>query len=237
MSRIGGVFGIVIPVVSLACLAVFVTANRHTALGAFTTSMQGRSPEQSHNIRRAVETLDGSVVRPGQVFSFNRTVGSCSAERGYADAPTIVEGKLEESPGGGICQVSSTLYNAALLAGMEVVERNPHSSPVRSVPPGRDATVVFGGPDLRFRNNLPEPVTIDASVSGDRLSIKLVGRDSQKSKFAVAVETDDSVRPVSSSANSGRTRYCTATVWREKIVDGRKSDREFISSDTYKMVP
>jgi vancomycin resistance protein YoaR len=101
------------------------------------------------------------------------------------------------------------------------------------VPPGRDATVVFGGPDLRFRNTLSEPVTIRAEA-GSRLTLRIIGSRRDRSQFRIVVDTTDAVRPVRGHGESRNTRYCTATVWREELRDGQAVGRELISSDTYR---
>lgn len=235
--RISGIIVIVVPIMIVLGLAVYAAVTHQTVIGAFTTSMMGRSPEQKHNIRLAAESLDGAVIRAGEVFSFNTSSGERLSDRGYVSAPVIVKGKLEDGSGGGICQVSSTLYNAALLAGMIIVERSPHTTPVSSVPPGRDATVLFGGADLRFRNDYEEPVVLEVDASGNRLAVRLTGHIANKPEYRIVVETDDAVRPVASAIGSSGTRYHTAVVWREKKVDGKTESRELISSDTYKTLP
>ena len=235
--RISGIMVVVLPIMIVLGLAAYAAVTRQRVLGAYTTSMMDRSPEQKHNIRLVAQSLDGAVIRPGEVFSFNSTAGERASSRGYVSAPVIVKGKLEDGSGGGICQVSSTLYNAALLAGMSIVERNPHTTPVSSVPPGRDATVLFGGADLKFRNGYDEPVILKADASGDRLVIQLMGHIRQKPEYRIVVETDDAVRPVTSAVGSSQTRYHTAVVWREETVDGKTQSRELISSDTYKTLP
>ncbi|MHB1459074.1 MAG: VanW family protein [Armatimonadota bacterium] len=236
-SRISGILMIILPIMIVIGLAVYASSTRQTTIGAFTTSMIDRTHEQKHNIRLVAEKLDGAVIRPGEVFSFNGTAGERVSDRGYVSAPVIVKGKLEDGSGGGICQVSSTLYNAALLAGMSIVERNPHTTPVSSVPPGRDATVLFGGADLRFRNDHKEPVIVKVDASGNRLVIRLTGHIADKPEYRITVESDDAVRPISSAVGSSQTRYRTAVVWREKTARGKTQSRELISSDTYKTLP
>lgn len=235
--RISGILVIALPIVILLFLATHTINARQTIIGSFTTSMIDRSPEQRHNIQRVAKSLDGAVVRPDEVFSFNNTIGERVTDRGYVSAPVIVKGKLEDESGGGICQVSSTLYNAALLAGMKIIERSPHTTPVSSVPPGRDATVLFGGADLKFKNDYAEPVVLKVDTSESRLIIRLMGHVKQKPEFRIVVETHDAVRPVASAGGSSRTRYHTAAVWREKIVDGKTQSRESISFDVYKTLP
>jgi len=229
MRRMKAAQTLIVPVAVVAGLLALVIVRRvEPTLGSFTTSVRWRSAAQLHNIARAASALDGVVIQPGEVFSFNETVGACTSERGYVRAPAIIEGRVEDSPGGGVCQVSSTLYNAALLSGLEMIERQAHSYPVASVPPGRDATVVFGGTDLRFRNSLPGPITIRAAAGPSQLVVRIAGRRSARSEFRLAAEVDESAGP-----DARGTRYLTANVWREQLRDGRLIGREFISSDVY----
>jgi vancomycin resistance protein VanW len=224
---------IVLPLAVLAGLMALVIQSRQQVLGAFTTSVQDRSPAQVHNIELATSALDGVLVRAGEVFSFADAVGECSSDRGYLPAPTIVEGRIESAPGGGVCQVSSTLYNAALLAGMEIVERHAHTYTVRSVPPGRDAAVSSGAQDLRFRNDRSHAVKLRAIISQNRLMMYVVGRDTSNLKARILVDTKNAM----SLMGRKGVRYCIATVWREIIRDGDVVRREFISSDKYVSPP
>ena len=134
-------------------------------------SMEGRAA----NVRLAAGLIDGVVVMPGETFSFNETVGPRLVERGFKPAPEIVGEEFVEGIGGGICQVSSTLYNAVLYADLKVVERYRHSVPLRYVPPGRDATLQYGVMDFKFRNTLDDPVVIRAEAGGGRLRVSLWG--------------------------------------------------------------
>ncbi len=221
------------PIAALAALLALAVSAGQQDLGSYTTSLAGRSPEQRHNIELAARALDGVVIRPRKAFSFNKAVGPRVSNRGYVPAPAIVQRELQASPGGGVCQVSSTLYNAALLAGLEIVERHPHSCPVSSVPPGRDATVVFGARDLKFGNTLPEPVTIRMRVTGSRLVARITGAKSASTEVHVVVETADRVGSVAVGEETRRMKYCTATVWREELQDGQVIRSELVSSDTY----
>lgn len=134
-------------------------------IGHYATFFNSRNQNRSANIALAANALNNHVVFPGERFSFNQTVGKRTSEKGYMRAPVIVRGELYEDIGGGICQVSSTLFNAADRAGMKIVERYSHSRSVRYVPPGRDATVSWYGPDFVFENPYDQPVLIRAFVS------------------------------------------------------------------------
>ncbi|WP_157272580.1 VanW family protein [Paenibacillus daejeonensis] len=142
-------------------------AIREKPIGYYATYFNSRNAKRSHNIDLAAKAIDGAVVFPGELFSFNRTVGIRTRDRGYKEAPIIVRGELSEGVGGGICQVSSTLYNAVDRAGLTIIERYSHSKRVPYVLAGRDATVSWGGPDFSFRNDYNQPVLIKAlSIHG-----------------------------------------------------------------------
>ncbi|WP_241154294.1 VanW family protein [Staphylospora marina] len=149
-------------------------------LATYTTWYNPRNVNRAHNIRLSVASIDHKVVMPGEIFSFNQTVGVRTPARGYRPARIIVKGEYSEGVGGGICQTSSTLYNCVDKAGLKIVQRVSHSRKVGYVPSGRDATVSWGGPDFRFQNQLDEPVLIVASANGGRLSISVYAPRSTK---------------------------------------------------------
>ncbi|WP_139491693.1 VanW family protein [Brevibacillus dissolubilis] len=131
-------------------------------LGQYITYYNSYNKNRSTNIELSAQAINSYVLFPGEVFSFNKVVGQRTKERGYLPAPVIVKGELSEGVGGGICQVSSTLYNAVDRSGLKIVQRYSHSRDVAYVPPGRDATVSWYGPDFRFQNKYPYPVLIRA---------------------------------------------------------------------------
>lgn len=188
-------------------------------LGAYATSLSGRSPEQIANISRAARLVDGVKILPGQEFSLNKALGSQSFREGWEEAEVIVNGEVKKAAGGGVCQLASTLYNAILLADLPVTERHAHSRPVSSVPPGRDAAIALGIADLRFKNNRSTPVTLSVGVLGKLLSVEMKGPG--KLPGNVTIET--------STAASGVN--LKATVW--KKTEG-SSGRELVSEDTYR---
>lgn len=164
----------------LALLALWWTDPTPTTLSHYVTALQQRSGSQIHNIRQAAQALDGVYILSGAIFSFNQVVGPRSLERGYLPAPVFMVAETLDSVGGGICQVSSSLYNAALLAGLEVVERHPHYTVVESVPAGLDATVWYGLADLRLHNPFPWPVRLQAEIQGQNLAVSVLGRGSRQ---------------------------------------------------------
>jgi len=144
-------------------------------LSSYTTWYKVAEVDRTHNLTKAANIINGVMVKPGQVFSFNQTVGPRTGVTGYRDALVIVGDRFEPGTGGGICQVSSTLYNATLLAGLEIVERYNHGLAVAYIPPGLDATVAWGLQDYRFRNNTDSPIYIRAVAGGGKLTITLYG--------------------------------------------------------------
>lgn len=145
-------------------------------VAAYFTSLGGRTGSQRHNARLALERLDEAVLPPGAEFSFNSVVGSLSRDQGFRRAPVSYNGTLIDDWGGGVCQTSTTLYNAALLAGLELLERHPHRFAPSYVPAGRDAAVAFSSVDLRFRNPYTFPVRFSGRIDGDRLVVEVWGK-------------------------------------------------------------
>ncbi len=134
------------------------------------------SAAQVQNIAQAARYMDNTVIKPGEEFSFNQVVGPRTGARGYVGAPSYLEGESPSTLGGGICMLSSAVYQAALQGGLPVTERIPHLRTIRSVPPGLDATVWYGQADLRFRNNTPGPLRIRSLLQGDQLTLVLEGQ-------------------------------------------------------------
>jgi vancomycin resistance protein YoaR len=140
----------------------------------YTYDENGRN--RSTNIRLASSILNGTVLAPGQVFSFNEVVGPRTEQRGFKFAHAFIGGKIVDEVGGGICQVSSTLYNAVLFSDLEVIERKNHTFTVAYVPKGQDATVSYGQADFKFRNSTRWPIKIKSWVTDDnRVHFSLIG--------------------------------------------------------------
>lgn len=142
-------------------------------IGNYVTYYDEDNLERSHNISLSTLAINNYVVFPGEEFSFNKAVGERTIEKGYKKAPVIVKGELAEDIGGGICQVSSTLFNAVNLKGIQMVERYSHSRAVPYVPPGKDATVSWWGPDFVFKNNYNQPILIRATSKDGKMEINI----------------------------------------------------------------
>ncbi len=144
-------------------------------MAKYSTSYSGSSANRCLNIALAASKIDGYVVNPGERFSYNKVVGPRTEAAGFKSAHVYVGTKVVDGIGGGICQVSSTLYNAVVMADLKTVTRVNHSIPVSYVPLGRDATVSYGTIDYVFENNKPYPISIRAKTEGTTLTISIVG--------------------------------------------------------------
>lgn len=145
-------------------------------LASFTTTYDATDASRSRNIQVAAASLTGVLVRAGETFSFNDRIGLRTPERGYQMAPTLSSTGVVMDWGGGVCQVSSTVYNAALLAGFAVVERSPHYQPPSYVPLGQDATVADGQIDLKLKNVRKQAVYIQSIALAGTLEVRLYGK-------------------------------------------------------------
>ncbi|MCL6630336.1 MAG: VanW family protein, partial [Armatimonadetes bacterium] len=164
-------------------------------IASYSTKYRTWQRDRTHNLMTAARALNGTLIKPGEVFSYNEVVGPRQPSRGYRKAPIFVRGEVEQGIGGGVCQVSTTLYNAALLANMEIVSRAHHSRPVDYAPVGRDATVAYPSPDLKFKNTTPAPVYISASVGGGTVNITLFGRKMDDQEVELVSEGHQVIRP------------------------------------------
>ena len=146
-----------------------------TEIGNFTSTLYDKDENRVYNIGLAISKLNGTTVKNGEEFSFNNTIGPMDESHGYKEAIGFdTNGNKIKISGGGICQISSTLYNAVLMANLEVTERHPHSRRVYYVPKDKDATIYYGSLNFKFRNNSGSDVRIDASNTNTDVTIKLI---------------------------------------------------------------
>ena len=172
----------------------------------FTTYFNAENPGRATNISLAAKLVDGTIVEPGEVFSLNATMGPRTENRGFDFAPVIAgDGVLRQGVGGGICQYATTLFNAVFFAGLPVVERHPHGLLIAHYPVGRDATVSWGGPDFKFRNDTGKPIMIRSWVQGEALTVAIVGKTGRRVIYTTSDYYD--VRKPSSSKADPRVVY------------------------------
>ncbi|MGN4668301.1 VanW family protein [Bacillus cereus group sp. MYBK234-1] len=168
--------------------------NSKKPMAEFKTSLIGRNENVRENIERAANKLNGVIIPSNKEFSFNEVVGITDQAHGYKNAPVILNNKLVQAAGGGVCQVSSTLYNAVLLANLEIIYRINHSHQVGYVHAGLDATVADNGPDFKFKNNTETPIYIQTILQNNQLILRLFGKTNEDivSIYVKTIEQTDS---------------------------------------------
>ncbi len=164
-------------------------------LAAYRTSLIGRTPGERHNAVLAATALNGTTIAPGEVFSFNKRVKSWTIDAGFVKAPVSYDGELVKQYGGGVCQTSTTLYNAALYAGLPIVERHSHVFAPHYVTPGRDAAVAQYTIDLRFKNPYPWPIHIQTQWNDDSLVIGIYGQRKPSNSVYVTTHLVNMTKP------------------------------------------
>ena len=192
-------------------------------LGSFSTNYVS-NPDRTTNLRLAANKINGTVLMPGEVFSYNGIVGERTISAGYKNAAIYQNGEVVDGLGGGICQISTTLYNAALFANLEMVELYNHQFVPSYVTAGRDATVVYGVKDFKFKNSRKYAIKITCSVSGG------------VAKFQIWGVKEPTEYDVSVYANVSRTAsYIKATTYRTLKLNGETVKTEKIANSTYKV--
>ena len=215
-------------------------------ISSFSTKYDASNRNRSTNLKIAAEKINGKVLMPGEEFSFNKIVGKRTVEAGYKDAAIYADGGVVDGLAGGICQISSTLYNSVLLANLQITERRNHSFTTSYAPAGRDATVVWGTTDFRFINSRSYPIKIEATVNNGIAEFKLYGMQeeveyevrilpvrTQSIPYQTTYEEDPSLIPgqqiIKQSGHSG----CKVTTYKELRLNGEVVSKEPISNDTY----
>ena len=212
------------------------------------SSSVGGTSDRLNNIRVAASHINRTLLKPGQIFSYNSTVGPRNEDSGFREAPILVRGRHDKGIGGGICQTSGTLFGAVLKAGLKIVQREPHSIPIPYLPTGLDATVSYGSIDFQFQNDTHYPVYIQASLSGRSLYFAIYGKKepgrtvslyqtSLSHTEAGSYDERDSSHYVGYSETKERgSRGCRVS-W-ERVI---KQDGQILSKDTissrYRAVP
>ncbi|HAJ33835.1 MAG TPA: hypothetical protein DCK79_10850 [Candidatus Atribacteria bacterium] len=220
-------------------------------LGTYSTSLENKEENTIYNIKLASEVINGILVKPQNIFSFNKYVGPAEKADGYKESTIIANGVFVNGYGGGICQVSSTLYNAALLANLPIVERYNHSvygEATKYVPLGQDAAIFYGYKNLKFKNNSDHTIVIFSKVFKDRLRVSIFGGNEDKAEVEI-VSKDKKVinyqiiREKDSKLEAGQEIVVQEGIpgyqiktYRIVRKDGEEKI-EFLAEDTYKSVP
>lgn len=215
-----------------------------TILGTYSTKFDSSIAGRSHNVTLAAKSTSDVLLMPGESFSYNEYTGPRTVSNGYKNAPVIVQGVVQEGVGGGVCQVSSTLYNSVLYAGLEIESIKNHSIPSSYVAKGRDATVSYGSIDFIFKNNLKYPVYIKNSVYGNTLTCTIYGSSEDKQKIEISTNIDSvSEAPIKKvddptllkgeekKLESGRNGYTVSTYRIYKDNNGKilKKEKVYVS--------
>ena len=193
-------------------------------LARFSTPYDAKIVGRTENLRLAAKFMNGAVVKPGRVFSTNLAIGRRRASQGWKEAKMFMGGQVVTGMASGICQGSTTIYNAALLAGLPIVERHPHSFRVSYAPASRDAAIYWGSKDMKFRNNTRGPIRVRTFLRGERFHVELYGVQ------PVTEEIEISSRVLS------RKNGVRSEAFRTIRLDG-KSTTEKLSRDYYKPHP
>lgn len=197
----------------------------------FSTSVKDQTPEVKKNIAIACDRLDGFVLQAGSMLSFNGIVGEGSAANGFANGNVLYRDEVVLEPGGGLCQVSSTLFNAMLMAGCAIVERHRHYQPVTYVPLGLDATIKYGKKDLRIRNSHDQPLYISAVMNNSSLAITIRAATPLKYTYELVTEEEDVPLPLDSddAIRPGMSVY----VYRNKMKNDKVIESFLMYKDYY----
>jgi len=221
----------------------------NTLRGSYTTKFNSAHTKRVNNIITAAKALDGKVIPPGSVFSFNESVGPRTKKAGFEEALIIVEKEFVEGLGGGVCQVSTTLYNAALRANMGILERTKHSRLVGYVPVGLDAAVAYGLLDLKLVNKSEKFMVICTETGKDYLTVKILGEAGPWPKVKINRIIEETIQPKTVYEDDpeiekgkefikqeGKAGYRTR-VERIYTQNGKIISREIISEDIYPPQP
>lgn len=193
-------------------------------LSEFSTKYMASNKNRTTNLILASNKINGTVLMPGETFSYNKVVGERTIAAGYKEAPIYVSGRVEDGLGGGICQITTTLYNAVLYANLDIVERSNHQFVPSYANASRDATVVYGAIDFKFKNNRDYPIKIICSVSNGIANFKIFGLRTH----------DDYDVEVSSRITGATSTAIYSEAYKTLKKNGSIISTELLSKDTYK---
>lgn len=215
-------------------------------LSEYSTIFDPSNRNRSNNLAISAEKIDGTIIMPGETFSYNQTVGERTIAAGYKEAGAYAGGKVVQDVGGGICQTSSTLYNAALLANLEIVDRSNHQFLTSYVDASRDATVAWGSIDFQFKNTRTYPIKIEASAQNGVCEMTIYGIKEDKEyevviesevlsyiPFTTKYENDDSLEEGEEVVEQSGYTGCTSEAYKILKLNGKVVSKTLLSKDTY----
>lgn len=218
--------------------------NEEVEVSSFTAVSSSEEVGRVENIRLAAEAIDGTVIEPGTTFSFNATVGDTEKDDRYLLAPIVSDDEMVYGQGGGVCQVSSALYVAALYTELRIAERHPHSVVVDYTPVGLDATVVYGIMDLQIANDSEFPMTISVAAEGQSVTVKFLGQPLEEGilvePISELIEYHVAGTPVQNALEWNyeleNTTYYVVESYREYYYQGTKAETVLLARDTYELL-
>ena len=210
-------------------------------LATYTTNYDSSNTNRNNNLVLAAKKLNDTIVKPGEEFSYNKTIGQRTIASGFKEAGAYAGGQVVLDVGGGICQLSSTLYNAALLTNLEITERHNHYFLTSYVPAGRDATVSWGSVDFKFKNNRKYPIKIVSKARDGVVEVSIYGIKQDDDKTVVIDSKVTSVIPKKveyvSKSSGMQERYgedgATSETYKTVMKNGVVLSKSLISQDTY----
>jgi vancomycin resistance protein YoaR len=211
------------------CALVLSDPSAEPVIGLYTTSIAGQEPGVVFNIRRAASRIDGYIIRPGEVFSFNTAVGEANTANGYRSAGVLYRDEVRTESGGGVCQLSSTVFNALLLSGFGIVERHRHMQPVRYAEPGRDATIRYGKKDLRMQNLTGADCRISVSMTESTLAVSIRSAASRAFDIEIIADESETEIPLEDHVRPG----IEVDVFRLKYRNGKLIEKGLLYRDFY----
>jgi len=216
-------------------------------LSSFSTRYDASNYPRTTNLRLAMGKLNGVIVAPGEIFSYNKTLGKRTAEAGYREAGGYAASGVVQTLAGGICQISSTLYDAVVYANLDIVERYNHMYLAGYVGAGKDATVVYGSLDFKFKNTRKYPIMIKTSIGNGVAKVDIYGIKEEveydidivtsilsSSSYKVVYEEDSSLQPGQEKVEQKGMNGCRSITYKVVKLNGVEVSREVLSSDTYK---
>lgn len=195
----------------------------NSLLAEFTTKFSTSDPNRVENITTASKKISNTLLMPGEEFSYNNLTGRRTKSNGYKDAPVIVNGILEEGVGGGVCQVSTTIFNTAMYSGMNITSRNNHSLKSSYVPVGQDAMVSDSWSDFRFKNPYDHPIYVKVIVGNGSVTCKIYGNSSDKKNISIKVDQ---------FKENGKSAAKTYVQYRDS--NGNITETKYIAKSVYK---
>lgn len=220
-------------------------------IGTFRTAYNAGNVSRSRNLANAARLINGTVINPGETFSVHDTISPLTEDNGYYAAPSYNNGKVEDSIGGGVCQVSTTLYNAVLRAELEIIERSPHSMVVTYVKPSMDAAIAGDYKDFKFRNNTEVPLYIEGGTYSGSIFFHIYGEEKRSKDREISFESEtietmqpgpdkivyDKTKPTSFSQVTQEAHIGYKAVLWKIVKENGKTKKTQVNSSTYQAVP